>query len=225
MARIVKKCVIAVILYLCIASSGVSGLPTTSLGRLPRPRAGPRDYGPLGNLLKWLIDRATGHTKDSVAPLSNKIDPPPAQAEIVPEKSQRRKHNYGPLGNAIVRVLELCLGRTDKASAVKASVTNVTKPVLMATGDAGDASQPDDAAKPSAKKPKPNKALQSVRELVKLLGSNFLHDPAFERAAEALKLRDKETGLDAAAGSGEFITAAQRELLLSRAKDCIACSA
>lgn len=227
MAHVMKKAVIAAILYLCITPGSASKLPATGiLQRIPR-RSGPRDYGPLGNLLKWLIDRAYGQVQDSTtpgAPVSNQTDPgkpfltdAETHTQILPESKPRRKPNYGPLGNAIVQLLEQSLGPRKRGAAVKVGVKGAARP------ETNDALQPDAAAKPTARKP--NRALQSVRELVKLLGSNFLQDPSFARAAEALKLRDRQLLLDAGPGSGEFITATQKELLVSRAQDCAVCSA
>merc|ERR1719159_762399 len=117
------------------------------------------------------------------------------------QQQQQAKRDYGPLGNLIAYLATL--GRTtttaNGASRGKAKSDTCAVPAKASRGSST-----------------PGQALKGVRELLKMLWSNFLPDPTFDRAIAALMHRDQQLGMDAEAGEGGFITAVQKEVLLSR---------
>eukprot|EP00746_Dinoflagellata_sp_MGD_P085971 gnl/MRDRNA2_/MRDRNA2_34012_c0_seq1.p1 gnl/MRDRNA2_/MRDRNA2_34012_c0~~gnl/MRDRNA2_/MRDRNA2_34012_c0_seq1.p1 ORF type:complete len:176 (-),score=37.13 gnl/MRDRNA2_/MRDRNA2_34012_c0_seq1:307-834(-) len=127
-----------------------------------------------------------------------------------------KQRDYGPLGNILARLATLGQSATagvppGQASSVPASggtvcakasrpSEGVTCPVPVTTAGTSSISE---------------QALKGVRELLKMLWSNFLPDPTFDRAISALIQRDQHLGMDAEEGEGGFITAVQKEMILS----------
>lgn len=268
MTHIIRTATIAIVVFACLAHS------TATAARVPTAQAdssvssrcrlrvykGPRNYGPLGNLIARLFDKApAAETSKSLpptaepsrthnyGPLGNLIawlfekapsdlaasegarselssgtrllgsvggsasSPSSGSAGGTTIVKQPRQYNYGPLGNLIARLLDRAFGKSEKLESPK-----MVSPSPGINSERPAAPQPKT---PTEVEAKPNKALQSVRELVKLLSSNFLQDSTFVQAAEALKQLDQGLGIDAAPGAGGFLTAAERERLLLRAQE------
>merc|ERR1719335_1902706 len=106
---------------------------------------------------------------------------PSASAAVgkTPQNPQVQQRNYGLLGNVIAGVAE----RIFEPS--KATSTSRTKISDQAT----TALQPvhSDTLKSAGVSP-----LKGVKQLLRMLWSNFLPDPTFDHAIEALKNRDKQ---------------------------------
>lgn len=263
--------IIAILAFASCAASNASSPPVSisSRSRLPIPK-GPRNYGPLGNLIAWFLSEdkapfvarsmapsdavtvetfseALGDVSDAATeqPIPRKqgdygilgnfiarlfngaysapvAGSPPSEPEtkMPPGAAKKdgstakpeRKHDYGLLGNLLVQFLQYAAGPGPS----KVSETARLLEKKAQTPASRMEKKPDKAAAPE-KPRKPNGALQSVRELVRLLSSNFLQDPVLFKAAEALKQRDRQSGIDAEPGHGGFITVAERDRLLGQA--------
>jgi len=122
------------------------------------------------------------------------------------QQTRDGQRNYGLLGNVIARVAERYFG-SSKTADVKASDKVTTASVA-----------PPSPAQSNAAKAARVSPLKGFKELLRMLWSNFLPDPTFDRAIEALKARDRNFGMDSAEGEGGYITAAQKAMMLSQSK-------
>merc|ERR1719387_2648292 len=114
----------------------------------------------------------------------------------------KRQPSYGVLGNMIAKLMTKAF-ESSKVTA-KCTATGYELPRLAGRQAPGD---PGAKATPAAPVVKAPGMLRGVREFVKMLWSTFLPDPSFQRAIDALTLRDAGLGVDAAAGDGGYLTA------------------
>merc|ERR1719160_2355910 len=121
------------------------------------------------------------------------------------QHQKRQQRNYGLLGNLIAAVAERAFGP---------STVNSTPAVQ--TSEKAEALTPPPSMQEATSKAVRVSPLKGVRELVRMLWSNFLPDPTFEHAIKGLKQRDKQLGMYHAAGEGGYITAAEKARLLSQ---------
>merc|ERR1719198_492436 len=94
----------------------------------------------------------------------------------------------------------------------------MSQPPVKETDEVKTASPPVPSASDTSKGT-PVSPLKGVKELLRMLWSNFLPDPTFDHAIQSLKKRDGHLGsylgMDSAAGEGGYITAAEKRVLLS----------
>lgn len=163
-----------------------------------RERAQARDHGLLGNVLAHMFN--FGVTEKAVP------------------NQQVKGRDYGPLGNLLVKLAKF--GRPTGAPSTdtaKGTITSTDSAELVTSKTKGMPSGPDRSCATLPKSSSMSaQALKGIRELLKMLWSNFLPDPTFDRAIAALIHRDQHLGMDAEEGEGGFITAAEKSLILSR---------
>eukprot|EP00746_Dinoflagellata_sp_MGD_P003801 gnl/MRDRNA2_/MRDRNA2_107369_c0_seq1.p1 gnl/MRDRNA2_/MRDRNA2_107369_c0~~gnl/MRDRNA2_/MRDRNA2_107369_c0_seq1.p1 ORF type:complete len:166 (+),score=32.55 gnl/MRDRNA2_/MRDRNA2_107369_c0_seq1:95-592(+) len=128
-----------------------------------------------------------------------------SKADPLKQKQQLNhgRPDYGLLGNVIAQFADSVFGPSKAASAPPAQNSEKAKTVTPIVHS--------DAKKVSFVSP-----LKGIKELLRLLWSNFLPDPTFDHAIEDLKKRDEHFSIDNE-GVGTYITAAEKAKLLSHA--------
>jgi len=187
-----------------------------------RPPNAQRNYGMLGNVLASLAELLRGR----FGSYDEKVDGAVVAMRGTQAKDgkKNKKRGYGPLGRLLVNFIGESLGYSFDGGGSRAVSVQDGEPqksflVIPPEGAAVSAAEISEAPAEKPHTGSSRQRLQSLRELLKVLWSNFLPDPTFDRAVERLKERDVP-GLDMVSESGSYITAAQREQLLTSAGEC-----
>lgn len=184
-----------------------------------RPPNAQRNYGMLGNVLASLVDVIRSRFGATYEDTRNDMKTRGLNRRNRGKDGKRK--GYGPLGRLLVTFIGESLGYGGGEDARAVSVQDADPHqsfIEMAPEGTVSAGNADDSVE---KQPVSygRKRLQGLRELLKVLWSNFLPDPTFDLAVQNLKQRDAER-LDMVSEAGVYISALQREQLLAWAGEC-----
>lgn len=183
-----------------------------------RPPNTQRNYGLLGNVLASILDMMKGRFTGSLGD---------GQTGMKEHSANRRKlgkgkrKGYGPLGKLLVKYLGESFGLGSGGSSRVVSLHDAdphTSFIVMSPQGTAISETTKDAEE-TQHTSSGIERLRGLRELLRLLWSNFLPDPTFDRAVQQLVQNDADV-LDKVPQGEIFITDSQRKQILAWAGAC-----
>lgn len=189
--------------------------PALVSARPPNPQ---RNYGLLGNVLASLVDVFRGRFGGSYQ--ATRDD---AKRQSINRRNRDigKKKGYGPLGRLLVTFIGESLGYISGHDSRGVSVQDADpqKSFIVMQPEGTDRAESAEDAPEKQRVSNGRERLRGLRELLRVLWSNFLPDPTFDRAVLQLMKRDADQ-LDMVFKEGSYITVSQREQLLALAGEC-----
>jgi len=162
-----------------------------------------RNYGILGNAIAALIEGVGSQPGPGMGMKGGSGSWAP-RGRLSHLGARSKDGSHGPLGKLMAHLANHAFGNGTMID----SSESVDFSTEAASGNCTASKNPSVGVK----------RLQGLRELVRLLWSNFMPDPTFDAAVQQLKKLDAQLGVDV--DPEAFVTPQQLELLLARVADC-----